>query len=181
MQLLFDRVDCVDEVFELSCHKIGVKTKLSWYRKLTSWRSHFGNLWLSIDFSCIKNEGLRRIATKYEHVSLADLDTRTRLSVDEILVADIDFRPTLVCNWAAIFAISLLIRGKRSRISGVQNRYLEWCSSVAKLHLVVIRARHQIDYPLIHQDSTRVRTSLWQILSLEPKICECIVAFATLE
>ena len=95
------RVDAVDEVAESATAPVRAGAEAGTLLHVAALGFHSGLLVDLLHLATVKLEGLSRLATKDEHISVVQLDARHRLRAHELNIVDFKLCPLLAGNWSS--------------------------------------------------------------------------------
>ena len=176
VQVVLAGIDGVDEVFELTSHEVAFVTKEASAGERSTGGRHSGLFSASLHLSGVKPEWLGRSATKYKHISVADLDASARLRADEIWICYDNLRPRLTSHRSSIVSIHLILN-EEVRGASIEALYDE---RVLPFTTIWIITWHNIDEPLIHHDGACIDQLDRHFRHLEPVIRQGVICFAKL-
>ena len=95
-------IDAVNEVAECTAYPVGWASETGPLLHHTSTVPYISLLVDGLDFSCIELEGLGAFTAKYQHISVAKLNTWDGLSAHELRIVDLQLGPFLTSYRSAI-------------------------------------------------------------------------------
>ena len=169
-------VNAVNEVAKCTTYPVGWASETSPLLHHTSTVPYISLLVDGLDFSCIELEGLGAFTAKYQHISVAKLNTWDGLSAHELRIVDLQLGPFLTSYRSAIVT-SISIAFEILAWTSVE--HIDVYMAATNLSLA-ISTRHQIDPPIIHHDSRGVDGLSREWGYVKPGICLGVVALTCL-
>ena len=98
------RINAVNEVTKSTSYPVGRASEASPLLHHTSTVPYISLLVDGLDFSCVELEGLSAFTAKYQHISVAKLNTWDGLSAHELRIVDLELGPFLTSYRSTVVA-----------------------------------------------------------------------------